>query len=59
MVLFSPTGTRFRILLIPGLGNKILAQPVQQRIAPLHPGGVETSDGLDAPLPDDFWLGKE
>ena len=30
-----------------------------QRIAPLHPGAVETSGDFDAPLPDDFWLGKQ
>jgi antitoxin (DNA-binding transcriptional repressor) of toxin-antitoxin stability system len=36
-----------------------LAQPAKQRIAPLHPGAMETSDDFDAPLPDEFWLGKE
>jgi antitoxin (DNA-binding transcriptional repressor) of toxin-antitoxin stability system len=29
------------------------------RIAPLHPGAMETSEDFDAPLPDEFWLGKE
>jgi antitoxin (DNA-binding transcriptional repressor) of toxin-antitoxin stability system len=36
-----------------------LTQPVKSRIAPLHPGGMEVSDDFDAPLPDEFWLGKE
>lgn len=36
-----------------------VAQPAKKRIAPLHPGAIETSDDFDAPLPDEFWLGKE
>jgi antitoxin (DNA-binding transcriptional repressor) of toxin-antitoxin stability system len=35
-----------------------LGPPPQQRIAPLHPGAMETSEDFDAPLPDEFWLGK-
>jgi antitoxin (DNA-binding transcriptional repressor) of toxin-antitoxin stability system len=35
-----------------------LAQPAKQRIAPLHPGAIEASDDFDAPLPEEFWLGK-
>jgi antitoxin (DNA-binding transcriptional repressor) of toxin-antitoxin stability system len=36
-----------------------IAHPVKPRIAPLHPGGMDVSDDFDAPLPDEFWLGKE
>jgi len=36
-----------------------LGPPAQQRISPLHPDAMETSGDFDAPLPDDFWLGKE
>lgn len=36
-----------------------LPQKPKQRIAPLHPGAIEMSDDFDAPLPDEFWLGKE
>jgi hypothetical protein len=36
-----------------------VAQPAKKRIAPLHPGAIEASDDFDAPLPDEFWLGKE
>ena len=36
-----------------------LAQPSKKRIGPLHPGAIEASDDFDAPLPDEFWLGKE
>jgi antitoxin (DNA-binding transcriptional repressor) of toxin-antitoxin stability system len=35
-----------------------LGPPARQRIAPLHPGAIEASDDFDAPLPDEFWLGK-
>ena len=35
-----------------------VAQPAKKRIAPLHPGAIEASDDFDAPLPDEFWLGK-
>ena len=31
---------------------------VKERMAPLHPGAMEVSEDFDAPLPDDFWLGK-
>ena len=33
-------------------------EPGGQKIAPLHPGAIEASDDFDAPLPDNFWLGK-
>jgi antitoxin (DNA-binding transcriptional repressor) of toxin-antitoxin stability system len=36
-----------------------LPEKPKQRIAPLHPGAIEMSDDFDAPLPDEFWLGKE
>ncbi len=35
-----------------------MPERVSQRIAPLHPGAMEVSEDFDAPLPDDFWLGK-
>ncbi len=34
------------------------ATPVQERILGAHPGAW-MSDDFDAPLPDDFWLGKD
>ena len=35
-----------------------LPERVHQRKSPLHPGAMEVSADFDAPLPDDFWLGK-
>jgi len=35
-----------------------MPEAVSRRIAPLHPGAVEASADFDAPLPDEFWLGK-
>ena len=35
-----------------------LPEKPKQRVAPLHPGAIEMSDDFNAPLPDDFWLGK-
>ena len=35
-----------------------LPQPAAPRIAPLHPGAMEAGEDFDAPLPEDFWLGK-
>lgn len=38
-------------------------EPVQRtkkkRVAGLNRGTIWTSEDFDAPLPDDFWLGKE
>ncbi|MCC6617060.1 MAG: toxin-antitoxin (TA) system antitoxin [Anaerolineae bacterium] len=34
------------------------AAPMQERILGAHPGAW-MSDDFDAPLPDDFWLGKD
>ena len=36
-----------------------LPEKPKQRLAPLHPGAIEISEDFDAPLPDEFWLGKE
>ena len=30
-----------------------------ERISDLHPGAMIISDDFDAPLPDEFWLGKQ
>lgn len=30
-----------------------------ERIPDLHPGAMIISDDFDAPLPDEFWLGKQ
>ena len=30
----------------------------KKRILGLHPGSMQMSDDFDAPLPDEFWLGK-
>lgn len=35
-----------------------LPERVHQRVAPLHPDAMEVSADFDAPLTDDFWLGK-
>lgn len=35
-----------------------LPQVAAPRIAPLHPGAMEAGEDFDAPLPEDFWLGK-
>jgi len=35
-----------------------MAPSTKQRIAPLHPGAMEASDDFDAPLSDEYWLGK-
>ncbi len=35
-----------------------LPELAAQRIAPLHPDAMEVSEDFDAPLPDEFWLGK-
>jgi hypothetical protein len=29
-----------------------------ERVAEMHPRAIETTTDFDAPLPDDFWLGK-
>jgi len=29
------------------------------RIAELHPGAIEMAPDFNAPLPDEFWLGKD
>ena len=29
-----------------------------KRVGNLHPGNFQISDDFDAPLPDEFWLGK-
>lgn len=33
-------------------------EPQFRRVAPLHPGAMEVSEDFDAPLPDEFWLGR-
>lgn len=35
-----------------------LASEVWERLPGLHPGAITTADDFDAPLPDDFWMGK-
>lgn len=30
-----------------------------KRVGNLNPGSIWISDGFDAPLPDEFWLGEE
>jgi len=34
------------------------SEPVAARVAPLHPGAMMVREDFDAPLPDEFWLGK-
>ncbi len=39
---------------------ELVAQPKKKkRIAGLNRGMIWTSEDFDAPLPDEFWLGKE
>ena len=33
--------------------------PPRERVAGLHPGAIVMSPDFDAPLPDEFWLGKD
>ncbi len=35
------------------------AAPGKPRIAGLHPGAITMAEDFDAPLPDEFWLGKD
>lgn len=35
------------------------SQPRPKRIAGLHEGMTWVADDFDAPLPDEFWLGKD
>lgn len=35
-----------------------MPERVPHRVAPLHPDAMEVSADFDAPLTDDFWLGK-
>ena len=35
-----------------------LQPPISERVLGAHPG-ARMSDDFDAPLPDDFWLGKD
>ena len=35
------------------------SKPPQKRIAGLHEGMTWVADDFDAPLPDEFWLGKD
>ena len=43
------------------LAQRLNRQPIPQgpRIAGLHAGAWEVAPDFDAPLPDEFWLGKE
>jgi hypothetical protein len=34
-------------------------KPLGKRIAELHPGAFQPAADFDAPLGDDFWLGKD
>lgn len=36
-----------------------LQPPLKPRIPGLHPGAMQISEDFCAPLPDEFWLGKE
>jgi antitoxin (DNA-binding transcriptional repressor) of toxin-antitoxin stability system len=36
-----------------------MENPVAPRKLGLHPGAMEASEDFDAPLPENFWLGKE
>ena len=44
-------GTKPRARLVP-------LRTDHPRVAELHPGAIQTTDDFDAPLSDDFWLGK-
>jgi antitoxin (DNA-binding transcriptional repressor) of toxin-antitoxin stability system len=35
-----------------------LSEEPRTRVPGLHPGAFSESDDFNAPLPDDFWLGK-
>ena len=37
----------------------VSVQPIAERIAGLHAGAMEIAADFDAPLPDDYWIGRE
>lgn len=37
----------------------VAVQPSPKRVAGLHAGAMEPSADFDAPLPDEFWNGRE
>jgi hypothetical protein len=55
---FPPEGFVLLLSHLPELAKAKRAQP-QQRIANLHPGALQPAPDFDAPLPDEFWLGKD
>lgn len=40
------------------LARMVPATPQYQRVGNLNPGSIETSDDFDAPLSDEFWMGR-
>jgi len=36
-----------------------MPEPTGRRIAPLHPDSISVSEDFDAPLSEDFWIGRE
>ena len=47
--------------LLQHLTERLHRTPAQpgERIAGLHPGAIVMAPDFDAPLPDEFWLGKD
>ena len=47
--------------LLRHLTMKLSSKPIPQgpRVAGLHAGAWEVAPDFDAPLPDEFWLGKD
>ena len=39
--------------------SRSMGVPPRERVAGLHPGAIVMAPDFDAPLPDEFWLGKD
>lgn len=39
--------------------SRSMGGPPRERVAGLHPGAIVMAPDFDAPLPDEFWLGKD
>ena len=44
---------------LSAIASQAAAEKQDKRVGNLNPGSIWVSDDFDAPLPDEFWLGKE
>jgi antitoxin (DNA-binding transcriptional repressor) of toxin-antitoxin stability system len=54
--LLSPVAEGNEVLLTEGDTPVARLVPVGNRVAGLHPGAIRTSEDLDEPLADEFWV---